>query len=314
MSLIRLSDDVPQFKSGADAHSGLVEPLAGRFERIGVAPVQLWERQDGRLEVISGRHRFDLARRSGETTIPSQIHREVDGFDRLRAAILDAELNIRDSQGSIHDYAAYFRSSGIAEAEAVDRGLLARSKGRAGWTIAHSGGDALFAAHRAGRITDAAAEAIAQAAPGSDAIQSVGLRAVMDDRPLQVAVNTMRAVMAAGVKSSGDQYQVDLFGFDDTALAEAEAQARRATAEQRALRDRIAAVKGAAMRPAQAKEMGVNVRRPAAVMDQVRTMEAELTRWDSWHQHADLVERVVASDRPQVDEGSLGALDAVSLR
>jgi hypothetical protein len=30
---------------------------------------------DGSLEVITGRHRFDLARRSGKKTLPVQIYR-----------------------------------------------------------------------------------------------------------------------------------------------------------------------------------------------------------------------------------------------
>ena len=43
-----------------------LEALGGKFDRTGVAPIQVWERLDGRLEIISGRHRTDLARRSGE--------------------------------------------------------------------------------------------------------------------------------------------------------------------------------------------------------------------------------------------------------
>ena len=97
---IGLSADVPQFKSGADDETGVVEPLGGKFDRTGVAPIQLWKRRNGRYEVISGRHRLDLARRSGEKTIPSQVHHEDRGFDARRAAMLDAELNIRDGQGN----------------------------------------------------------------------------------------------------------------------------------------------------------------------------------------------------------------------
>jgi hypothetical protein len=99
---LTLSKDVPQFKMGAD-EKGVVEPLGGKFERTGVAPIQVWHRNDGRLEVISGRHRLDLARRSGEKTIPAQIHDEAQGFTPQMAAVLDAELNIRDGQGKGKD-------------------------------------------------------------------------------------------------------------------------------------------------------------------------------------------------------------------
>jgi hypothetical protein len=82
---LKISKDVPQLKSGASA-TGVVEPLGGKFERTGVAPIQLWERNNGDLEVISGRHRLDLAKRSGEATIPAQVHKESDGFDVTQAA------------------------------------------------------------------------------------------------------------------------------------------------------------------------------------------------------------------------------------
>ena len=109
---LTLSKDVPQFKMGADA-KGVVEPLGGKFERTGVAPIQVWRRLDGSLEVISGRHRLDLARRSGEKTIPAQVHDEAQGFTPTMAAVLDAELNIRDGQGKVKDYVNYFKAAGI---------------------------------------------------------------------------------------------------------------------------------------------------------------------------------------------------------
>jgi hypothetical protein len=51
VSELKLSKDVPQFKSGA-SEKGVVEPLTGKFDRTGVAPIQVWERANGDLEVI----------------------------------------------------------------------------------------------------------------------------------------------------------------------------------------------------------------------------------------------------------------------
>ena len=126
---LKLSEDVPQFKMGADK-AGIVEPLGGKFERTGVAPIQVWRRTDGRMEIISGRHRFDLAKRSGEATIPAQIHDESKGFTRDMAAVLDAELNIRDGQGKVKDYVNYFKGTGLDRETANARGLLARAPGK----------------------------------------------------------------------------------------------------------------------------------------------------------------------------------------
>lgn len=148
---LQLSTDVPQFKSGADER-GVVEPLEGEFDRRGLAPIQVWRRLDGRLEVISGRHRLDLARRTGQETIPAQIYNEADGFDKAQAAILDAELNIRDGQGKVIDYVDFFREGYYTEEQARAKGLLARTPGRRGYRIANSGSDTLIAALRAGRI------------------------------------------------------------------------------------------------------------------------------------------------------------------
>ena len=62
---LSLSQDVLQFKTGAN-QEGVVDSLGGKFDRTDVGPIIVRERRAGRKEVISGRHRFDLAKRSGE--------------------------------------------------------------------------------------------------------------------------------------------------------------------------------------------------------------------------------------------------------
>ena len=88
---ISLSKDVPNFKEDADPTTGVVrgEELQGEYIRLPSNPIIVWERKDGRLEVITGRHRLDLARRNGEKTIPAQIVRENDGFTLAMASTLD---------------------------------------------------------------------------------------------------------------------------------------------------------------------------------------------------------------------------------
>ena len=62
------------------------------------------------MEVITGRHRLDLARRTGEATIPAQVVREADGFTAEQARMFDVEQNIKDEKGTIRDYVRYFKS------------------------------------------------------------------------------------------------------------------------------------------------------------------------------------------------------------
>lgn len=156
----------------------------------GTAPIIVWQRNNGDLEVISGRHRLDLARRSGEQTIPAQVLREADGFDAKQAASLDSELNIRDGQGKVKDYVHYFQSSGLTQEEADLRGLVSRSIGKTAFTIANDGSEELIAAHRAGAgVADGAAYAIARTAPKDARLQAVGIKAVRDGNSAAARAN-----------------------------------------------------------------------------------------------------------------------------
>jgi len=93
----------------------------------------------------------------------------------------------------------FFQSTRLTEAEANDRGLLARAVGKRAYAIANDGDTELIAAHRSNGISDEAAFAIATAAPKDGRLQAVGIRAVLDGKPIVQAANIMRAVkMMAG--------------------------------------------------------------------------------------------------------------------
>ncbi|PTQ86750.1 LPD29 domain-containing protein [Agitococcus lubricus] len=289
---LTLSDDVPQFKSGADGESGVVEALGGKFDRTGVAPIQVWERTDGRLEIISGRHRTDLARRSGEKTIPAQVHKESEGFTAKQAMMLDAELNIRDGQGKVKDYVDYFTHSEISEDEAERRGLIARSIGQRAFIIASKGSEELKNQHRNEIISDQAAAEISSIAPNNSAMQAVGLRVLNEHKPLNNALNTIKAVMALTREKGQEPDTFDLFGFDDSALKEAEAMARIASRKQRQIAEQLNAIKGAVKNPKLAAKHGVVVENEADALAKVQTMTAQKARWDNWSSHADLLAEV----------------------
>jgi hypothetical protein len=288
---LSLSKDVPQFKVGA-SEKGVVEPLGGKFERTGVAPIQVWRRLDGTLEVISGRHRFDLAQRSGEKTIPAQIHDEAKGFGQLQAAILDAELNIRDGQGKVKDYVNYFKESGIDRETADARGLLARATGKRSFTIANQGSDELVAAVRADQIGDEAAYYVALNAPGDARLQSVGIKAIMDGKSMNTATNMMQAVKALAGETDTT---LDMFGFDDSAIREAEEMAKIASQKQREIQTRLSAISGAAKNPAVAKAEGIDIRDPEAVKRRIEELKQRKAAWDNWSTSPDLVAEIRAA-------------------
>ncbi len=282
---LKLSADVPQFKSGANT-KGVVEPLGGSFERIGVAPVQVWVRKDGSKEVISGRHRLDLAQRSGEKTIPAQYHYESQGFGKEQAASLDAMLNIREGQGKVKDYVEYFQTTKPTKAEADADGVLARATGKRAYTIATEGSDPLIAAHRGDQLTDEAAVRIAAAAPNNERLQAVGIKAIADGKTITVAENMVKAVRTmtdtTAVKSG------DMFGFDDSALIEAEALAKKAAAKQAEIQRTLSAVQGAAKNPELAAKEGVDVRDPEAVKRRIGELKEQKQAWNNWHTNPEL--------------------------
>jgi hypothetical protein len=295
---LSLSEDVPNFKADADEQSGVVQgqQLEGKYQRLGTGAITVWERSDGRKEVISGRHRFDLAKRAGETTIPAQVVREADGFTAPMAMTLDAEMNIRDGQGSVGDYATYFRNTEFSEQEAAQRGLLARAKGQAGWALGRNATDDLFSLYRAGKVSEPQAVAIAQAAPGEAALQRVGSRAALRGlTPVELG-NFVQAVRYKTKNLPAEQ--LDLFGADDTALNEAEKLAKTATQFQRELEKEIKSTDNAARNVEAAKKKGVVFTSdPEKIIIDNVWLRIERNRWNNWALHPDLVAKVTGQEQ-----------------
>src|SRR5439155_17493498 len=116
-------------------------------------------------------------RRTGEETIPAQVVDEARGFTKQMALTFDAEANIRDGQGSVEDYAHYFRNSPqVTEATARAGGLLGRAKGQAGFDLGKHAADDLYALWQSGKVTEAQALAATRAAPDNPAGQQLGAR------------------------------------------------------------------------------------------------------------------------------------------
>jgi hypothetical protein len=287
---LAISKDVPQFKSGARADTGVVEPLGGKFERTGVAPIQLWQRNNGQLEVISGRHRLDLAKRSGEETIPAQVHKESEGFDVNQAAALDALLNIREGQGKVKDYVTYFQRPGYTREEAESSGVLARSTGQRAYSIATNGSSDLIAAHRADVLTDEAATRIANSAPKEDSVQALGMKLIQEGKSINNAVNMMQAVKA--IAGGRGEQTTDMFGFDDSAMREAEEMARIASRKQTEIGQDLSAVTGASKRPEVAKKYGVDVKDPASLQAKIDELRQQKMAWENWSSDSELVTQI----------------------
>jgi hypothetical protein len=313
---LTLSKEVPNFKRNANKE-GVVEPLKGDFDSRGVAPIAVWERIDGSREVISGRHRLDLAKRSKKESIDTQVFREIDGFTKEDAMILDAEMNIRDEQGSVADYANYFRSRQIDPATAERRGLLSRSKGVQGFSIAQNLADGVYSLHQSGRISDAQAFAIAESAPGNEALQNFGVRRALEKAtPDQIAASMkVFEKLNTGELALPPPEQTDMFGGGADPIQVLADKIGNKIAERKQLLKEDLLSLASSKRPELAAKGGaikVNAKKTAARKTQA---QKELEQWERATTNPELMaklrDEVVAESRPSIKDRLLSESGSV---
>jgi Large polyvalent protein associated domain 38/ADP-Ribosyltransferase in polyvalent proteins len=292
---LRLSEDVPQFKEDADV-MGVVEPLKGeKYDYVGTPPIQVWRRLDGSLEIISGRHRWDLAKRTGAEYIPAQVFDEGKGFNADMAAIMDAELNIRDGKGKVTDYVNYFTEAGnrfgLTKKDYENRGLLDSSKGKRAYAITVQGSDDLIQSLRGRQVTEDTAYRIADAVPNDPRLQALGLKLV-NEKPLEQAINILKAAKTIEPKTPEMGGEIDLFGFDDSGMKLAEDMGKLASEKQRSISEQIKAIEGPGKKSEIAKKYGINVEDPEAIKQKVKDLKAERAAWDNWASNPELVDQI----------------------
>lgn len=294
---LKLSEEVPNFKRGANKQ-GVVEPLTGKYDRTGTGPIGVWERTNGENEVITGRHRYDLAKRTGEKTIPAQVFKESEGFSKQDALILDAELNIRDEQGDVKDYAQYFRAKRPSAEYAEERGLLSRAKGKAGFDIGTKASDELYALYTNERITAPQAQAIANAAPNNSDMQRAGSVAALKGAHTSELKNIVQDV-ADTIRVEG--VQGELFGANDSYVMASVARSKAAREKYLALERQIKSAEGAVANPKDAAKFDVNVKDQAQAAKKLEALKLERDRWGEWTKHDDLRDIIKAemAGKPQ---------------
>ena len=278
--IIANDPELPNFKEGAEAKTGVIpaQRLKGKYQRAGENPIMIWERLDGQVLVATGRHRFDLAKRSGETTILAQRIREADGWTLDRVKQLDAEANIRDEKGSVKDYARYFKSAqNITKAEADADGLTSREKGAQGFDIARSASNDVYAAFQGGAIGPEKAAAIAREAPGDERLQGAALATAGKLRADAIPqfIRNLRTLQNQKVAEAS---QGSLFGFDDSAIRQSIDIATEAAKQIRELRKQVIAVEQPLKKPELAKKMGLSFEDIAKTKADVKALEDRIDR------------------------------------
>ncbi|MCJ7729800.1 MAG: hypothetical protein MUO27_08000, partial [Sedimentisphaerales bacterium] len=163
----------------------------------------------------------------------------------------------------------------ITEESARERGLLSRTKGEAGFRIGKNAVDDVYAAFLAGKIPDTKAAAIATGAPNNESAQLAAASKVdtmSPDELEQFARILTRSTPSDKLKPK----QGNLFGFDDSALQEAETVAREVGKESASIKERILAVKGALQRPEIARKMGLEFSDEPSIRKEVERLTQRL--------------------------------------
>lgn len=304
---LKLSEDVPNFKEGADEKTGIVEAdrLKGTYDPEAAGILHVWERLDGKREIISGRHRWQLALENNTPEVLVKIHREADGFTKEDALKKDAQLNIKDEKGTTKDFAAYFRNDPITREEAEAGGLLSRVKQNNGFQIGrYSSGD-LYGLFSAGKISEAKAAAIARTAPNNDGLQRAG----MDAAGRMSAEEIPGFMKLLEMATSPKETQAGLFGDDDSAIQDSIRISKAAAKKAEELQEQILAVKGAAKRPEAAAKLGVNVKDPEGLQKKILDLSMQRERYRSFWQHPDILEELSGKSPKQEEDQSSSLAD-----
>lgn len=187
-SRLALCPDVTQFKQGADEQTGVVNPIVGAWQR-NAAPISVWRRKDGALQVISGRHRFNACT---DEDINCTVYDEAAGFDLDWAQTHDVENNIRDGQASLFEIARYVSRKRLTKEEAVERGIFRKGQSRRGVELGLYGCSDLLDALGNELVSPDDAWRVAMAFRNQNEVQRAGLRALMEGKSWQAALAVMQ--------------------------------------------------------------------------------------------------------------------------
>lgn len=311
-----------QFKEGADPKTGVVkgQELKGEYFESAENAVVVYVRRDGTKELVTGRHRFDLAKRTGKKDILARLFYEKDGYTPEDMRNLDAISNIIDEKGSVKDYVRYFENAKPSRAAAESAGFLSRSKGRLAFELyegategtraavdwSGSGADGLISVEQAGIIAKAAPR---NAHPRNGAVQKILVRKALDglrgDRLAIVARSLSEEAKSRKAPATGGEMQLDLFTSEEDLKLLALEEKRAAKRVEKANEyGRIANVLQTAMQKggrldlnkAYAKELGI--RNPKDRKQLADARQKALERAEYWR------------NAVRLDEADKAALDA----
>ncbi len=298
-----------QFKSNV-TEQGVIKQeqlQADEYNELAGGNILVWEDKKGQQWVVNGHHRFDLAKRLDEDFINVQIIKETDGFSAKQAKAKGAEINIQEEKGSIEDYVTFFQSYNKTEREAKSAGLLSRQKGKQGFLIGKYASEDLITSFKNGDVSAEKAAVIADNARNDKGLQSLGIKQakVKDVGLLNEFIRTAKLI-----GRNTEMQEQDLFNFDDSALAEADAIAvvasdtlKEIKQDKNILLEARKKKTALQLTTAQAKKYNITNRNDLKQINKaIADIDAELYRWEHWDTNAELYQELR-------DKAGLGAID-----
>lgn len=299
VSDIELSEDVPQFKKKESAAGrveadadGTTHELAGGWN-ANSAPIHVWRRADGRLEVISGRHRLAHAKKNGVKYIGVRVYDESAEHDASWAKLHDVEQNILDNTCNAIDVAYYFRHNPMPLGEAEARGLMPKTKqgeqtaaSRIGLYVAANASEDTFAMMVNGKCTAEDAYMACIVASSAEG-QQLALETRAGTKGKKNSWEYVTAlVRGAEQMQPADVGMLDLFGNDTAFREQSEKIARYVAAVRAGLKSQLNVLQSAGRlnkKGAVSKSLGVSVKTPK---DMSRLIE-RLARLDAAYERLD---------------------------
>ena len=300
-----------QFKSSADKVSGVdnSNQIGGTFDHKTAGNLLVWEAKNGDRFVVNGHHRYKLAKDTGVKNVNVIIEREEDGVSAEDARKHGVLTNIRDGQGSVQDYAEFVRAENMDEKTAEREGILAREKGRRGYTIGKFASDNLFSQVKDGSISPASAAVIAQIAQKNEALEAAGITAAIKKNMSDTQLKGYLQLLSQTDRTSNAD--ADLFGFDDSAMKKAEELSRLAAKHIRDVGERVRVAKNAVRNPEAAGKMDVNVGKNAQNM--LNDALTEQKRWENWYTDSELYHQLEEElSRKEKKAESAGSVDPLN--
>jgi hypothetical protein len=200
-----------QFKGNVDAKSGATNKLEGANWNPTLGGVTYgWEDKNGKVWIVNGHHRLDLAKRSGAKTIRMIIEREADGVTEQQARTNGALINIAEDQGTALDVAKFLKDSGQGIEYLKQFGITAKGKLAGRGAALASLDEALFKKVINGQIDEDTAVAIGEGLPGdfTNQLEVAKIASSQNLNPKQLSALIKEAKWAGTTKTS----QMTLFG------------------------------------------------------------------------------------------------------